>query len=959
MLDDPSCKPPALFSTFALLGLAALLVTMALTVGTLTVHADTLAVTNTNDNGPGSLRQTIADAQPEDAIAFALSYPATITLTSGELVISKSLTIAGPGPDLLAISGNDASRIFRVDKPGETQPIAVTLAGLTIRDGRSDGGGGIWNDEDLTLTDVVLCNNQASHGGGMYNYRSNAVLTHVTFSENRTTEAYGTGGGMDNEAGSPTLTHVIFDRNRATSGAGMYNEAGSPVLTDVTFTRNYGVISPYTGHGMGMVTYEGSPTLINVVFRGNWGGGFGSLRSDCTLINVLFGGNWACGHDVGLGGGMNIVQSSLTLINVTVSGNWACTRGGGIHLSDSTATIQNSILWGNLAGERGDQIYSEVSTPTFTYSDIQGSGGSGACWDDRLGIDGGGNLDVDPRFVDPLDPEATPTTGGDLRLQAGPVVDAGSNSFLPSGVTTDLAGGQRIVNGTVDLGPYELQPGLHLYKSADVAWATPSQTITYTLLAVNTFTDTVITEAIISDMLPAGLLLARPIELEPPEAGVVGTAPPILITDLTIYPEQVITVSLPVTVGTGITLGTTVTNLAAITSSQVLTPQWSAHTLAICATHLTVTSDGDGGPGSLRQAIADLCAAGMIDFSLSYPATITLTEGELVITRPLTIAGPGPALLAVSGNDAGRVFRVDARGGPDQIAATVSGLTIRDGIGGYGGGLWNDECLTLANVALYGNEAYTRGGGMYNVEGSSMLTDVLFGSNQASAGGGMCNESGNPTLTNVIFAGNRAPGSGGGMCNETGNPTLTSVIFAGNWAGWYGGGMYNDHSRPILTNVTFSGNRADSGGGGMYNETGDPTIQNSILWGNSATSGADQIENGSSTPTIAHSDIQASGGSGAGWDGSLGNDGGANLDADPLFLEPIDAAIAPTVTGNLRLDWGSPAINAGDNSLLLPGIATDLDGNPRIAFGIVDMGAYEMQPCGRFYLPIVLKDLEP
>src|SRR6266404_1827545 len=67
--------------------------------------AITLTVTTTNDSGPGSLRQAIADAQDGDTIQFDPSLNGrTITLTSGELVINKNITIAGPGGDLLTVS---------------------------------------------------------------------------------------------------------------------------------------------------------------------------------------------------------------------------------------------------------------------------------------------------------------------------------------------------------------------------------------------------------------------------------------------------------------------------------------------------------------------------------------------------------------------------------------------------------------------------------------------------------------------------------------------------------------------------------------------------------------------------------------------------------------------------------------------------------------------------------------
>ncbi len=59
----------------------------------------TLTVTNTNDSDPGSLRQAIADAASGDTIEFDLPASAVIGLTSGELLIDKSLTISGPGAE--------------------------------------------------------------------------------------------------------------------------------------------------------------------------------------------------------------------------------------------------------------------------------------------------------------------------------------------------------------------------------------------------------------------------------------------------------------------------------------------------------------------------------------------------------------------------------------------------------------------------------------------------------------------------------------------------------------------------------------------------------------------------------------------------------------------------------------------------------------------------------------------
>ena len=132
------------------------------------VRATTITVINTNDGGPGSLRQALVDANPGDTITFAVT--GTIGLTSAELVIDKNLTLSGPGPDMLAVSrtSNTQFRIFHV-----TASRTVNIEGLAISSGDAqfDYGGGILNDQaTLTLTNCSVVDNVAySGGGGIYN----------------------------------------------------------------------------------------------------------------------------------------------------------------------------------------------------------------------------------------------------------------------------------------------------------------------------------------------------------------------------------------------------------------------------------------------------------------------------------------------------------------------------------------------------------------------------------------------------------------------------------------------------------------------------------------------------------------------------------------------------------------------------------------------------------------------
>jgi hypothetical protein len=99
--------------------------------------ANTIVVTNTNDSGPGSLRDALAAANDGDTID-ATGVSGTILLTSGELQISTpDITINGPGAGTLAINGNATFRVF------ENLASNVTISGFTITNGVSGLGGAI------------------------------------------------------------------------------------------------------------------------------------------------------------------------------------------------------------------------------------------------------------------------------------------------------------------------------------------------------------------------------------------------------------------------------------------------------------------------------------------------------------------------------------------------------------------------------------------------------------------------------------------------------------------------------------------------------------------------------------------------------------------------------------------------------------------------------------------------
>ena len=145
------------------------------------VQAATITVQDSGDgaanatNCPGAgcrLRDALAAVSDNDTIDFSASVTGTITLTSGQLEVNNSITISGPGANVLAVNGNAASRIFYIN-PGKT----VTIAGLTITNGlattaidNDGGGGGIYNDHStLTLNNCTLSGNKAAFAAGIFN----------------------------------------------------------------------------------------------------------------------------------------------------------------------------------------------------------------------------------------------------------------------------------------------------------------------------------------------------------------------------------------------------------------------------------------------------------------------------------------------------------------------------------------------------------------------------------------------------------------------------------------------------------------------------------------------------------------------------------------------------------------------------------------------------------------------
>jgi hypothetical protein len=315
---------------------------------------------------------------------------------------------------------------------------------------------------------------------------------------------------------------------------------------------------------------------------------------------------------------------------------------------------------------------------------------------------------------------------------------------------------------------------------------------------------------------------------------------------------------------------------------------------------------------------------------------------------------------------------------PTVINCMFTGNSTSDGGGGGMSNRWGSS-PTMTNCTFSENSADSKGGGVYNqYDSSPILNNCTFAQNTALRGGAMYNDGRdgpcNPVMNNCTFNDNSADDDGGAIGNSYSSPTLTNCTFSANSADGRGGGMYSSVGSLLLKNCVFSGNSADSGAA-MDNSFNSLVLNNCLFTGNSAkyTGGIDNFNNhlfltnctfaGNSLGTISSShhcivDITSCifwGNTGSaisavdevvvtvnysdmqgGWPGT------GNIDTDPLFQHPNGADdILGTEDDNLHLLPDSPCIDTGDPNYIAEPNETDLDGNPRVINGRIDMGAYE------------------
>jgi len=484
-----------------------------------------IAVTTTVDeletNGLCSLREAIQAANTDTAVDTCaagsgsddlISIPAghyRLTLadpagvveengnTTGDLDLLQSVSLVGAGTAVTTIDGNQIDRAFHQPFGG----IYVTVTDLTVQGGNlgigtsvnySGGGFSLISGSALTLTNVLVTQNQASPG--------QPLLTS------------GGGGGIYNNGGQLTLLGSTILGNQAGFGAGIYN-GGTLTIVDSTITENQ---STYYGAGLihaGTADVNITSSTISQNIAGSNGGGLYLTGGTTNLTNVTVSHNRASQY---LGGGIWVYYEGILAVNIdhsTIYDNFAGT-GGGIYNTHQQGllmggpalkapqagliTLKNSIVAANTGGNCGR------SPQTSPYVS-QGYNIDGA--DDCEFQAATDQIGTDP-VLGPLQDNGgtTPTHG---LKSTSPAIDAGDcTDILGNPVIEDQRGVSRPQGGLCDVGSFEFVTGqnsdLRIIKEASAATAVPLTPLVYTLTVYNEGPD-LASGVTVTDTLPAGL----------------------------------------------------------------------------------------------------------------------------------------------------------------------------------------------------------------------------------------------------------------------------------------------------------------------------------------------------------------------------------------------------------------------------------------------------------------------
>jgi predicted outer membrane repeat protein len=849
----------------------------------------------------------------------------------------------------------------------------VSLCRIVANSAASEGGGIYFehaaHEPGALLKDSIISRNAANAGGGVYGC---AEVVNCTFTDNAAVDGYAGALHLGSDC-ETTVTDCIFSHNHAAESAGaVYLDASG---TEVTFTRCTFAANSSGARG-GAIYSDGCtcgsyPTFYQCRFIGNSAAGDGGAICDYGFTDTQLYSCLLVGNSSGKNGGAlcDEYDGGSALINCTVSNNTAAGQGGGVcydNYSYKGRRLANTIIWANSDKNGRTDPYSQIylidvsELQDVTHCCIQVIPPE---------IKGQGNTTSDPLFVDADGPDNVPGNEDDnLHLLAdSPCIDTGHNEYVPQ-QSSDLDGNPRIINGVVDRGAYEKQDGepptgiIYVDDSATGAnngssWANAFKTLQDALAAVSSGNEIRVAQGVYKPDQGAGITpndrsatfqLKNNVTIKGGYAGLGEPAPD--ARNIELY-HTILTGDLAGDDDAPDNPADLLEEPTRIDNSYHVVTATDCNRAAVLD-GFTITAGNANGPTEAQK-----WGGGLYDGNPTVKNCIFINNS----------AGFGGGGIHFSG-----AYYDNTPGG------LITDCTITHNAASIGGGIYG--CSILSNCVISANAATEySGGGVHLGQGcDTAVTDCVFSSNSAvTYGGGVSlGVSGStPIFTRCTFIANSADGSGGGVasdgCTCGTEPEFHLCAFIANSAGSNGGGLCNfgyalakmysclvigntagnngggicdgtgyDDGGSLIVNCTLTHNAASEEGGGIYYGSYSGrgrSIANSILWHNSDSTGqsgscsqicvADGTTTGLSTD---HCCIQ-------GWTGG----GTGIISKNPLFVDADGADNVPgTPDDNLHLRTDSPCIDKGRSSAVPPD-SNDLDGNPRIMGGSVDMGAYE------------------
>ncbi len=450
----------------------------------------------------------------------------------------------------------------------------------------NDLGGGIYAGSTLTLRNATLRGNTTNNrGGGLYAAGGTLTINDSTLAQNATYLAADGDGGAIYTAVNATLNNTQIISNTANDdGGGIYGSAGTVTLNDSTLAGN---VAAATADADGGALYvNGNTTLTRVTLRGNtanrYGGGIYRANGNITLDRSTLAENIA-GNS---GGALYMAGGTLTTANSTLSGNRSGGDGGALWVN-TNANLYNTTIFNNTAVGLGGGVR-RASAGAIVFRNSLVAGNSPANCSGSIATTGVSNLADDATCgsnfgnnsnaarLGPLADNGGPTWTH-LLLPGNPALNTGNAATCAASPVNgiDQRGVARPQGAQCDIGAVETTATLALAKTSVNEGGDPlrpGERITYTLILVNE-SPLDNTGVVITDTVPAHTTyIPGSLTIQPPSAGGTPGVQPVLVNNLTVAADSVVTVTLVVLADRPLDTGDLIINTASARSDQVTSP---------------------------------------------------------------------------------------------------------------------------------------------------------------------------------------------------------------------------------------------------------------------------------------------------------------------------------------------------------------------------------------------------